>query len=185
MMTPIDSTLPFPRSYWAVAGKVLAGCYPGDREPTVAGQKVEGLARCGVTHVVNLMHPFECDNAGCAFSDYADLLSDALARDGRQLVFARHPIVDMGTPSVPEMRAILDTIDAGTTAGGITFVHCWGGRGRTGTVIGCYLVRHGFVDREDALDRLAELTSHWAPEWGPTPETVEQRRFVRAWRAGQ
>jgi len=36
------------------------------------------------------------------------------------------------------MHEILDTIDAALSAKRIVYVHCWGGVGRTGTVIGCH-----------------------------------------------
>lgn len=52
----------------------------------------------------------------------------------------------MRTPTVDQMRAILDAIDR--AAGSIVYVHCWGGHGRTGTVAGCYLVRHGQDTRQ-------------------------------------
>ncbi len=35
-------------------------------------------------------------------------------------------------------------------------MHCWGGVGRTGTVVGCWLVRHG-LDDGDAIARIATL----------------------------
>jgi protein-tyrosine phosphatase len=35
------------------------------------------------------------------------------------------------------MTTILDAIDESMTAGKPVYVHCWGGMGRTGTVIGC------------------------------------------------
>src|SRR3712207_6971239 len=39
--------------------------------------------------------------------------------------------------------------------GGLPYVHCWGGIGRTGTVVGCYLVEHG-MDGEQAIAAIAE-----------------------------
>jgi hypothetical protein len=185
MIAPTARSLPFPRSYWATPGKLVAGCYPSDRDPAVARTIAEGLAACGVTHVINLMHADERDSGGRAFIDYAALLDGALATQGRRAVCARHPIVDVSVPSVLEMGEILEAIDAIIGAGGIVYVHCWGGRGRTGTVVGCHLARHGIATGQGALDRLVEFTRHWKREWGPTPETEEQRGFVRAWRKGQ
>jgi hypothetical protein len=100
------------------------------------------------------------------------------------------------------MTAILDRIDCALEQGHTVYVHCWGGRGRTGTVVGCHFVRRGATG-QDALLRLAELwktvaKSAWKPTspelaelwktvaksaWKPTsPETVQQRSFVLAWR---
>ena len=57
-----------------------------------------------------------------------------------------------------------------------------GGIGRTGTVIGCHLVRHGY-DGEQALAQLAYWwesveKSNRSPR---SPETNEQVNMVRDW----
>jgi protein-tyrosine phosphatase len=75
------------------------------------------------------------------------------------------------------MRAILDAIDAATSDGHVVYFHCWGGHGRTGTVAGCYMVRHGSTPQDalDAIKRLREgsLTAHRAsPERGAQTEMV-------------
>jgi len=60
------------------------------------------------------------------------------------------------------------------------FVHCWGGVGRTGTVVGCLLVDAGH-DGQAALDRITALRTgtrkdhRQAPE-NPTKEAVIFRR---------
>ena len=49
-------------------------------------------------------------------------------------------IPDMGIPSLPAMRQLIDDL---CMASPIVYIHCWGGSGRTGTVAGCYLVNAG------------------------------------------
>ena len=80
------------------------------------------------------------------------------------------------------MMAILDDIDETRTASETVYVHCWGGVGRTGTVIGCWLVRHG-LDEGDPIDRIAFLRQA-LPNARRSPETDAQISLVRAWRAG-
>ena len=53
------------------------------------------------------------------------------------------PIRDFSVPTRDGLVAILDEIDAELDAGGLVFVHCWAGCGRTGVVVGSWLVRHG------------------------------------------
>ena len=89
---------------------------------------------------------------------------------------------DFGIPGIGQMRMILDTIDEAIAAGRTVYVHCYAGVGRTGTVIGCYLVRHG-SSAGDALASLAEWRRGIPTERRISPETEEQRRFVRAWAA--
>ena len=57
-------------------------------------------------------------------------------------------IRDMRVCNERHMRRVLDAIDKDIADGRTVYVHCWGGIGRTGMVIGCWLVRHGMmVDR--------------------------------------
>lgn len=91
----------------------------------------------------------------------------------------------MGVPTVAQMQRILDTIDGANAAGQVVYVHCLGGKGRTGTVVGCYLARRGLAVGEAALERLKELTMAAPYDFGPLPQTSEQCAFVRNWRQGQ
>ena len=82
------------------------------------------------------------------------------------------------------MIRILDDIDeARGTGGGTAYVHCWGGVGRTGTVVGCWLVRHG-LDRGDAVATIAALRAG-LPGARPSPETAAQVALIRSWRPGR
>jgi protein-tyrosine phosphatase len=81
------------------------------------------------------------------------------------------------------MSAILDTVDQAVAAGHLVYVHCWGGTGRTGTVVGCYLARHG-LSGDAALVEVERLWRVMAKaKWKPrSPETDEQADWVRHWR---
>ena len=174
---------PHPRSYW-VADRFLAGCYPGDRHPEQAREKIAAIVGAGVTHFVSLMEADEVGHAGESFAPY-DALAREAAATGQMPEFVRHPIVDQSIPTAAEMRAILDRIDAIRAAGGTAYVHCWGGKGRTGTVVACWLIRHGHVLPANAVGHLQTLLGPNAHLFGETPETGRQRAFVAAWKEGQ
>jgi len=181
----LSPALPFARSYWAASGRLLAGCYPGDLDPEEARCKLQGLIDCGVGRIISLMEANEVGIGGKPFVDYRPSL-EALAREaGRVIQFERLPIRDMGVPAVAQMQRILDTIDGANAAGQVAYVHCWGGKGRTGTVVGCYLARHGLAVGEAALKRLNELTKAARYNFGPVPQTPRQCAFVRNWRQDQ
>jgi protein-tyrosine phosphatase len=87
------------------------------------------------------------------------------------------PIRDFSIPTREGLVATLDEIDAELDAGGVVYVHCWAGCGRTGVVVGSWLVRHG-LDPNAALNRIAEARGIGCPQ------TLEQRIFVLGWHAG-
>ena len=150
-------------AHYAVTEGVIAGAYPDTPEG------VRALERAGVTVFVDLTHP----------SDPLDAYDGWL--DGTRRV--AHPIPDMGTPTAGHVIQILDDIDAVRADGGTVYVHCWGGIGRTGTVVGCLLTRHG-LDGGDAIARIAELRRE-LPGARPSPETPGQAELVRGWRRGR
>ena len=84
---------------------------------------------------------------------------------------------DFSVPTRDGLVATLDEIDAELDAGGIVYVHCWAGCGRTGVVVGSWLVRHG-ADPNDALQRIADARGLGCPQ------TLEQRLVVLDWRRG-
>ena len=80
------------------------------------------------------------------------------------------------------MIEILKLIDNAMLIDKKVYVHCWGGVGRTGTVVGCYLVRHGRTG-EEALDQIAIWWQAVEKVYihPHSPETHEQREFIRCW----
>ncbi len=177
----MNAQRPFERSYWAVPGKLLAGCYPGDIHPESMTAKLQGLVESGVSLVVNLMEPTETDHSGRPFIGYESPLLDEAKRVGRRLEIIRFPIRDMSIPSPELMRLILDAIKAEIGKGGVVYVHCWGGKGRTATVTGCHLLELGLENRETVLETIKTLTAHASKFFWPTPQTEEQGRFVTNW----
>jgi len=64
------------------------------------------------------------------------------------------------------------------------YVHCWGGIGRTGTVVGCWLVRHG-LDDGDPVRTIARLRRRTPDAWAASPQTAAQRAMVTEWKRGR
>lgn len=157
-------------AYWVVPGRFLAGEYPNEKWAESAPPILRSLMDAGVACFIDLTEEGELD-------PYDRFL------EGQEHL--RFPILDVSVPkSKNEMRAILDAIDERLDSGKGVYVHCWGGVGRTGTVVGCWLARHG---ETMPLEKLQEL---WQPSCKAVqgrhcPETDEQRRFITAWKAGE
>jgi protein-tyrosine phosphatase len=88
----------------------------------------------------------------------------------------------MDVPSTERMREIQHAIEAALEAGRTVYVHCWGGIGRTGTVLGCYLVEHE-VSVAEALAEIRRCRRRTKDGWKKSPETQEQVDFVKRWRS--
>jgi len=176
---------PFPRSYWVIPGRLCAGFYPGDKDAAVMEHKLGGLLDCGIRHIVNLMEPDECDHQGRPFADYTAMYCAMARQRGLQASAVRFPVRDVSIPTRETMRAILDDIDRSLSEGSPVYVHCWGGKGRTGTVVGCYLMRHGLADTRTVLAMIEDLRQPDERAHEPSPETDAQRRMILAWHEGE
>ena len=156
-----------PDSYW-VTDRLAAGEYPGHYDPVLAAGRIRRFEAAGVDLMIDLTE----DRDG--LEQYDGLLTSC-AR-------ARYPIRDNDVPSVDQMARILDTIDEALAAGRTVYVHCWGGHGRTGTAVGCWLVRHG-TTADDAIEQIRGWR-RGIPKYGLNPEspqTTAQHAFVHAW----
>jgi hypothetical protein len=165
--TSMITAAPVDDAYLVTSG-LLAGAYPGHPDPAICADRLRRLSSAGVDAFVDLTEPGECE-------PYAHLL-DGVRHE-------RRPIADFGITTPDGYRAILDLVDGARDAGEGVYLHCFGGLGRTGTVVGCWLVRHG-LGGGDPIARLAELRSGTADAWAASPQTEEQRRVVRGWRRG-
>lgn len=173
--------VPFERSYWVEPGRLLAGAYPGNRDPRKARAKMELLLGAGIRTMVDLTGEAETNWAGEPFAGYAEAFLQAARGRGVPARCLRFPVPDFSVPTRERMAEILDAIDASLAEGRPVYVHCWGGIGRTGTVVGCWLSRHGVASGEEALERIAHLRRDDPLAWRFSPESDEQRRMVTTW----
>ncbi|MEZ4869919.1 MAG: protein-tyrosine phosphatase family protein [Caldilineaceae bacterium] len=172
--------LPHPNCYWVTPGRFLAGEYPGAPFVATARQRLLDHVAAGVTFFLDLTHPMD------PLAPYEPLLGEIADLTQTRLVYQRLAIVDRSIPTHHQMVKILDTLDQALADGHCLYLHCWGGVGRTGTVVGCYLVRHGATG-EAALAHLAQLWQNVAKlDRHPfSPETPQQVAMIRNWPQGE
>jgi hypothetical protein len=171
---PIENCYP-------VAERFFAGEYPRTPEDSDAPPKLVALLDAGVTLFVDLTEPDERTWKG-PLRPYADLLPALAGGRARHL---RVPIRDVSVPARPELVVeALRAIDAERSRGGTVYLHCLGGVGRTGTIVGCWLAGRGHPG-EAALERLRELwQANPKSASRRSPETREQEAYIVAWPAG-
>ena len=177
--------IPFDRSYWVVPDKFLAGAYPGSKDHDEALPKITALVKCGIRYVVSLMEEDERSFSGEPFEPYENILASIASTLGVEIRLKRMPVRDLHVPSRHDMVEILNTIDRAIENDKPVYVHCWGGVGRAGTVVGCYLIRHGLATGIDVLERIAVLRRNEVTANRPSPETWDQRVMVQSWLLGQ
>jgi hypothetical protein len=167
-------------SHYPVQPGLFAGEYPGNQSPNVAETRLRELVENGVRTFIDLTSELD------GLTPYEPLFAE-IDNDG-SLALRRYAfeIPDMHIPSGPElMRAILERIQAEIEADRACYVHCWGGIGRTGTTIGCWL-REGGLDPDAALARVQLLYgSHMDPgklsRYPHSPQQPTQVHYVRNW----
>jgi hypothetical protein len=173
-----DLARPFDRSFWVSPGRLLGGRYPSDPDPREEATSLKALFDAGIRAFVDLTHPADRDPQGRPLAPYASALESIARARGVVATYVRCPIVDESVPASGEMRTILDVIDARLRAQTPVYVHCWGGRGRTGTVAGCWLARHGIATGQEALAVLRRARQREGALDLPCPAEQAQRDLV-------
>ena len=148
-------------------GAVYAGEYPGDKYGEKATEKLKRMYHFGIRHFIDLTEEGEL----CPYNHL--LPSDT--------TYTRFPIPDCGVPkSIESVRRLLLRIEELKKMEGYVYVHCWGGVGRTGTIVACYLSQNS---EEPDLNKTLEVLRGRFSEmpksaYRETPETKEQINFI-------
>ena len=148
-------------------GIIYAGEYPGDKNGEFARHKIEQMYHFGIRHFVDLTEEGE-------LVPYSHLLPS-------DTTYTRFPIRDCGAPkSIESVQRLLLRIEELKKMDGYVYVHCWGGVGRTGTIVACYLSQNW---KEPELNHTLEVLRRNFSEmpksaYRKTPETKEQIDFI-------
>jgi len=170
----VAASPPLPRSYWVLPGKLLAGGYPnGD------GHELTTLLDAGIDAFLDLTVEGEDASA----PSYDDRLRRAASASGVRVEAARAPLADMSADREAVDLALRE-LDRLLESGRAVYLHCLGGLGRTGSVVGSFLVEKGLAPAEGAVELVAALRSATDTPLSPSPQTEAQRRLVRGRRPG-
>ena len=180
-------------SYWVVPGEIMAGPFPGSDEEFSAKLRLRTLFDDGIRAFINLQVEGEMAASSRNYNEnYSDIYRKFLKINGETEIpdglLHRFSIPDKTVPDEKLMIEILNRIDDLHTKHVPIYIHCWGGIGRTATVVGCWLMRHGMATRENVVDELFRLRKACVDPMFlslKSPETDEQERFVLAWSKGK
>ncbi len=165
-----------PRYFTVEHPRVWGGEHPCPRNDSrLQRARLATLLEAGVTTFIDLTEHGRENGV----TPYGRLLRGAHWH-GLPAAYFNVPIVDTRPPrSWEQAVAILDVIDAALANGETVYVHCRSGVGRTGTILGLHLVRHGYSPGE----ALRALQAAWARDprsalWPRCPQTESQRRCI-------
>ena len=165
----LDLGRPLFQSYRVCGENIFAGEYPGDKNEEYAEDKIKHMTEFGVRHYIDLTEEGE-------LRPYAHLLPP-------DATYTRFPIRDVSAPrSIDEVKTLIGHInELSARNDGYVYIHCWGGVGRTGTIVACYLAQQ--MERPTLEKALALLRTRFAEmpksAYRRTPETYDQDQFVQ------
>jgi ADP-ribosylglycohydrolase/predicted protein tyrosine phosphatase len=161
----------FVHAWWVEPDRLLAGEYPGHSVSTRARQKVDLLVDAGIRTFVDLTTPAD------RLDPYQPLIGDVAAARRLDVRHVSFPIPDLGVVDDHRYDDVAQIIEDGFRRGAV-YVHCWGGIGRTGTVIGCVLADEG-LGYDEIIDRLTTLRLGSRKAHRRAPEMPVQHDLIR------
>jgi hypothetical protein len=162
---------PFVHAWWVEPGQLLAGEYPGHPSPARARQKVDLLVDAGVRTFVDLTTPAD------RLAPYEALVAEVAGARRLDLRHVSFPIPDLSVVDDDRYDEVCRVIEDGRRRG-VVYVHCWGGVGRTATVIGCVLAGEG-LSYDQIVARLVALREGSRKAHRRAPETSVQYDLIR------
>ena len=159
--------------WWVVPGRLLATEYPGAKDQAQALLKLQGLSDAGVNSFVDLTEPGERTWDGSPMVPYSGLLAP-------DVTYKRFAIPDTKTITDGGYDRILAYINAELDAGKVVLVHCWGGKGRTGTVVGAWLIEQQGLGYPQVIDHMQELRLGTVKADHAVPDTQVQHDVLRS-----
>jgi protein tyrosine/serine phosphatase len=169
------------RSYPVIPNHLYAGEIPSSINDHEFQLKIQYLKELGITHIINLTEINEQNFKGIPLRNYAGYAEMQFSMSGMELNCFCFPIKDLDIPTSTHMRTIIKAINEAIHEGGKVYVHCWGGIGRTGTVIGCFLIEHGILLNQTAVPFIEFLKRNTEIKNRQSPETTDQVNYVLRW----
>ncbi|KAG1661526.1 hypothetical protein FOA52_000036 [Chlamydomonas sp. UWO 241] len=190
-----DMAGPTPWCNWCLPGRVIAGAYPASMDDVETERILTTLLELGINTFVclqaevNINCPEHAWRSGQGLRPYIKdaqrILSKAHDSGNRRIVqqkidFLHLPIIDGDVTTDSAMSRLAEDCMERVLRGEKLYVHCWGGHGRTGTLISVMLGRLYAISYTTAM-RYCQ-TYHDArayPQGVRSPHTPVQRAQVR------
>ncbi len=159
----------------------MAGPHPGGLFEPALSNTAQLFYNCNIRHFVDLTEKGEYD-------PYIPSWGRVDGIQAREVfTYKQFPIKDFMIPTPTLAKSILDYIDTRINEGrGAVYLHCYAGLGRTGTIVGIYLARHGIAEGEDVAKKINELrdSARISAHFYDSPQRRSQFKMIKEWKKG-
>mmetsp|Transcript_5366 Transcript_5366/g.11071 ORF Transcript_5366/g.11071 Transcript_5366/m.11071 type:complete len:562 (+) Transcript_5366:1024-2709(+) len=194
---------PSDESNWVLPGRLLVGAYPAEADQEAHEKLLSSILSCGVTTFVCLQAEYDhfarsdspirpyirdayrlcCENQA-AMSKKASVQQQVGEGEKafcspNKLAFLHLPIVDCKVTGDEVVRVLAEALCWRLVAGEVVYLHCWGGHGRTGTLVAVILGMLYKISKAEALKRTQLYHDcRSCPLQVQSPQTFPQRMQV-------
>ncbi|KXZ41187.1 hypothetical protein GPECTOR_674g805 [Gonium pectorale] len=192
---------PTPWSNWAIPGRVIAGAYPASLDDAETEKILTTMLELGINTFVclqaevNINTPEHAWRAGHGLRPYIKDAQKILSKAHEQgnpkitqqkIDFLHLPIIDGNVTTDSAMNRLAEDCMERILRGERLYIHCWGGHGRTGTLVAVLLGRLYGLPYTNALRYTQAFhDSRVYPQGVRSPQTPVQRAQVRRLLASQ
>lgn len=190
---------PTPESNWVIPGVLLVGAYPATQDDEETIDLITSILKLGVTKFVCLQQEYRefgvtkhMWKTGQAlrpyFEDVREIVKAKASHyqlEGFEIVseenlsFVHFPIKDCGITDDSGVLDLAKRLVKCISEGEIIYLHCWGGHGRTGTVVCIMLYLMYGLDPKEAMKRCQRVHDiRRCPVVVGSPQTQPQRDQV-------
>ncbi len=180
---------PFFRTFWIEKPWLIAGPYPFAENAADGKARLRAIIAGGVRFFINLTTPGELNNTGIPLINYAPQARVIAEELACTVELRQIPIKDGNIPTAWDLKDILTILESNQKQDRYTYLHCWGGRGRTATVTACWLISSRHITGKETIDILKKNLNfnsagpwNYLPYGGPILETEIQTQFVKQFR---
>ncbi|WIA42418.1 hypothetical protein OEZ86_008416 [Tetradesmus obliquus] len=186
---------PTPFSNWVIPGQLIAGAYPASMDDNDTERILTLLLELGINTFVclqaevNIHIPDHAWRAGMGLRPYIKDAQRILSRaheanssriKQRKIDFLHLPIIDGSVTTDMAMSRLADDCCERVLRGEKMYIHCWGGHGRTGTLVATMLGRLYGLPYSTALRYTQGYhDTRVYPQGVRSPQTAVQRAQVR------